>query len=337
MEYKKSVLVIVADDVNVTNEWKSFEDSLEMTTVYGINEAKEYFQNGQKKTDAILLCINREFDDQYALVEYISKDMEWCGVPVLVIADEYNAQAEQHFLELGVWNYVVRPCETTSLKLRLLNAIERSMAKPLERLRYLADYDVLTGIFNKNKFIEETRLLLDEYPDDKMTFVRMDIDRFQLINSFYGTEAGDEVLKFVAESVKNYVKKYSRVTYGRMEADVFAICLPYQDVCEALDQVYLIRNHFKKYPLEFDIVPAFGIYVIEDKALPIEIMLDRAKLAAKTIKGQYLNNYAFYTDDIGLALEEEQQIVNEMANELEKEQFTVYFQPKYNVKRRQPV
>ena len=28
-------------------------------------------------------------------------------------------------------------------------------------------------------------------------------------------------------------------------------------------------------------------------------MLDRAKLAAKTIKGQYLNNYAFYSDDIG--------------------------------------
>mgnify|MGYP002514165896 CR=1 FL=1 len=170
-----------------------------------------------------------------------------------------------------------------------------------------------------------------------MAFVRMDIDRFQLINAFFGTSVGDEVLRFVADSVKQYVTRFEKATYGRVEADVFGMCLRYEDVNSALKRIYAIRNHFKSYPLEFDIVPAFGIYVIEDKDIPIELMLDRAKLAAKTIKGQYLNNYAFYSDDIGLALEEEQQIVNEMANALEQEQFLVYFQPKYNVKSRQPV
>ncbi len=337
MEYRKSVLIIMASDVDATTDWGILEESFEIVKANGENEAKEYFQGEHKKTDAILLCINREVEESYSLVEFINRDADWCGVPVLVVADTYDAYTEQKFLTLGVWNYVVNTCETESIKLRLLNAIERSMAKPLERLRYLANYDVLTGIYNKNKFIDETRKLLDEYPDEKMAFVRMDIDRFQLINAFYGTKAGDEVLKYVAESVKNYVEKISMATYGRMEADVFAICLTYDDLKDGLDYVYAIRNHFKKYPLEFDIVPAFGIYVLEDKSLPIEIMLDRAKLAAKTIKGQYLNNYAFYTDDIGLALEEEQQIVNEMANALENEQFTVYFQPKYNVKSRQPV
>ena len=337
MEYRKSVLIIISDDVKNTPDWESMEDSIEVVLANGVEVAKEYFQSGLKKTDAVLLCVNKDLDEAFSLVEYINKDVDWCGVPVLVYSDVYDAYTEQKFLTLGAWNYMVNICEMESVKLRLLNAIERSMAKPLERLRYLADYDVLTGIYNKNKFIESTRMLLDENPDEKMAFVRMDIDRFQLINAFYGTKAGDEVLKFVAESVKNYVEKIDDATYGRMEADVFAICLKYADLKEGLDHVYAIRNHFKKYPLEFDIVPAFGIYVLEDKSLPIEIMLDRAKLAAKTIKGQYLNNYAFYTDDIGLALEEEQQIVNEMANALDKEQFTVHFQPKYSVKSRQPV
>lgn len=337
MEYRKSVLIIVADDVKSTFDWKNIEETLEVVTVHGPSAAREFFQRGQKKTDAILLCVNKNFEDGYSLVEYISRNVNWCGVPVLVVADEYNVESEQKFLTLGVWNYMAQPCDQHSVKLRLLNAIERSMAKPLEKLRYLADYDVLTGIYNKNKFMEVTRMMLDENPDEKMVFVRMDIDRFQLINSFFGTVAGDEVLKFMAESVKNYVSKYEKVTYGHMEADVFAMCLPYEDVKEAIDHVYVIRNHFKKYPLEFDIVPSIGLYVIEDKTLPIEIMLDRAKLAAKTIKGQYLNNYAFYTDDIGRALEEEQQIINEMVNALESEQFSVYFQPKYNVKSRQPV
>lgn len=336
MEYRKSVLIILAKDAKEECDWRVFENTYDVNIVKGMTETTAYL-TGDKKADAILLLVNEDMTDAYALVEELGRSVEWSGVPVLVLAEKYEVAAEQKFLAMGVWNYVVKPFDEESMKLRLVNAIGRSKAKSLERLHYLANYDVLTGIFNKNKFIEETRDMLDEHPDVKMAFVRMDIDRFQLINAFYGTSAGDEVLKFVAESVKNYVSKYEVVTYGRMEADVFALCLPYEDVKDALDHVYAIRNHFKSYPLEFDIVPAFGIYVIEDKELPIEIMLDRAKLAAKTIKGQYLNNYAFYTDDIGDALEEEQQIVNEMAHALETEQFAVYFQPKYNVKSRLPV
>ena len=336
MEYRKSVLIILAKDAKEECDWRVFENTYDVNIVKGMAETTAYLTS-DKKADAILLLVNEDMTDAYTLVEELGRSVEWSGVPVLVLAEKYEVTAEQKFLAMGVWNYVVKPFDEESMKLRLVNAIGRSKAKSLERLHYLANYDVLTGIFNKNKFIEETRDMLDEHPDVKMAFVRMDIDRFQLINAFYGTSAGDEVLKFVAESVKNYVSKYEVVTYGRMEADVFALCLPYEDVKDALDHVYAIRNHFKSYPLEFDIVPAFGIYVIEDKELPIEIMLDRAKLAAKTIKGQYLNNYAFYTDDIGDALEEEQQIVNEMAHALETEQFAVYFQPKYNVKSRLPV
>lgn len=336
MEYRKSVLIILAKDAKEECDWRVFENTYDVNIVKGMTETTAYLTS-DKKADAILLLVNEDMTDAYALVEELGRSVEWSGVPVLVLAEKYEVTAEQKFLAMGVWNYVVKPFDEESMKLRLVNAIGRSKAKSLERLHYLANYDVLTGIFNKNKFIEETRDMLDEHPDVKMAFVRMDIDRFQLINAFYGTSAGDKVLKFVAESVKNYVSKYEVVTYGRMEADVFALCLPYEDVKDALDHVYAIRNHFKSYPLEFDIVPAFGIYVIEDKELPIEIMLDRAKLAAKTIKGQYLNNYAFYTDDIGDALEEEQQIVNEMAHALETEQFAVYFQPKYNVKSRLPV
>lgn len=337
MEYRKSVLVVVAEDVKTTVNLETIEETFEVVAISGMEEAKEYLHSGQKKTDAILMYVNKGVEGAYSLVEYVNRDGEWCGVPALVIAESYDSISEQKFLTLGVWNYMTADCNAESVKLRLFNAIERSMAKPLEKLRYLADYDVLTGIYNKNKFVEETKILLAENPDEKMAFVRMDIDRFQLINAFYGTEEGDKVLKFMAETVKGFAKKYEKVSYGRLEADVFAICLPYDDAKETLDHVYAIRNHFKQYPLEFDIVPAFGVYVIEDKELPVEIMLDRAKLAAKTIKGQYLNNYAFYSDDIGLALEEEQQIVNEMANALENEQFVVYFQPKYNVKSRQPV
>ena len=337
MEYRRNILVIIADDVEETVSFNKLENSFDTAIVQGKVQALEYIQNRPKKADAILMVVNEKMESLYVLTEELSKNVDWCSVPIIVLAENYDAASEQKFLAYGAWNYVAKPYDMISVEMRLVNAIERSMAKPLEKLRYLANYDVLTGIYNKNKFIESTRDLLDECADEKMAFVRMDIDRFQLINAFFGTSVGDEVLRFVADSVKQYVTRFEKATYGRVEADVFGMCLRYEDVNSALKRIYAIRNHFKSYPLEFDIVPAFGIYVIEDKDIPIELMLDRAKLAAKTIKGQYMNNYAFYTDDIGSALKEEQQIVNEMSEALETEQFMVYFQPKYNVKSRQPI
>lgn len=337
MEYRKSVLAIVENGVSGENDFEQMKDTFDITFAEAESNIIEVLRIQQKKVDAVLICVSDNIPQAYDILEELSKSTDYSGVPVLVIAEKYDVSSEQKFLAMGVWNYMAKPCNFTSVKLRLMNAIDRSMAEPIERLRYLANYDVLTGIYNKKKFIEMTRNMLDENPNEKMAFVRMDIDRFQFINAFYGTEAGDKVLKFIATSLKNYAKEFGKITYGRMEADVFATCVKYDDLVEALKRVDVIKRHFNSYPLEFDIVPAFGIYVIEDTELPIELMLDRAKMAAKTIKGQYLNNYAFYTDDMGTALEEEQQIVNEMVNALETEQFLVYFQPKYNVKSKLPI
>ena len=162
MEYRKSVLIIKAEDIRTTVDWGILEEAFDVVIVDTMEMAKEYFVKGQKKTDAILMYVNKDVEEAYSLVEYVNRDGEWCGVPVLVMAEMYRGEVEQKFLTLGVWNYMAGFCEIESIKLRLLNAIDRSMAKPLERLRYLADYDVLTGIYNKHKFVEETKVLLAE-------------------------------------------------------------------------------------------------------------------------------------------------------------------------------
>lgn len=337
MESKKNVFVILGEDVDRPEDFALLEESYELLVTCGQAEVKEGLSSLSGKVDAILMLVKEELEESYAILEELMKSVQYSNVPILVLAEKYDVLSERKFLSMGVWNYQASPWDFVSVQMRLDNAISRSIAKPLERLRYLADYDVLTGIYNKTKFIEATREMLDENPEEKMVFVRMDIDRFQSINSFYGTKVGDNVLKFVAQSVKKHVKHYKKATYGRMEADVFAVCISYEDMQATMEKIGAIKRHFNNYPLEFDIVPAFGIYVIDDPELPVELMLDRAKLAAKTIKGQFLKNYAFYTDDMGAALEEEQQIINEMVHALETEQFTVYFQPKYNVKSKLPV
>ena len=66
--------------------------------------------------------------------------------------------------------------------------------------------------------------------------------------------------------------------------------------------------------------------------MPPETSFDRASLAAKTRKGDYVNNYAVYAEHMGEQLRREQEIVNSMSAALENEQFEVFFQPQIDLR-----
>ena len=57
MEYRKSVLVIVAEDVKATIDLGKIEESFDVIAVSGMDEAREYLNKGHKKTDAILMYV----------------------------------------------------------------------------------------------------------------------------------------------------------------------------------------------------------------------------------------------------------------------------------------
>ena len=92
-----------------------------------------------------------------------------------------------------------------------------------------------------------------------------------------------------------------------------------------------MRDILSRYPLDFDIVPIFGVYLIAGKKITPDHMYDRANLAAKHCKGNYIRNYAFYTRQMSQEIEKEQRIVNSMKSALENHEFVVFYQPKYGL------
>ncbi|MEG0322216.1 MAG: GGDEF domain-containing protein, partial [Oscillospiraceae bacterium] len=113
-----------------------------------------------------------------------------------------------------------KPYNPDIILFRLKNAIERSQLSALRELKYLSEYDALTGIYNKAKFFAVTRELLDAHPEEPFAFLRFDVDRFQLINSFFGTAEGDKLLIYIAEHMAQDLVRYPTATYGRIESDV---------------------------------------------------------------------------------------------------------------------
>ena len=267
------------------------------------------------------------------LLEIFHKDVRYQNIPVIAMLRGINDEIECKCLEYGVWDFMGKPYDPTIVRFRVKNVIERSQMRVDDELKYRAEYDVLTGILNKSKFFYNTRNMLNIFGTEDFAFIRIDIEKFQLINSFFGMDEGDHLLKYMADYLQNVEKEYRYITYGRIEADIFAVCFSYDNEKEITDFVKKFTNQMEKYPLDFDITPFFWIYLVKNRDLSINEMYDKANLASKNCKGNYIQNYFFYTKEMSEDIIKEQRIINNMKNALKNEEFVLYLQPKYELQR----
>lgn len=102
-------------------------------------------------------------------------------------------------------------------------------------LAWLADHDPLTNLFNRRRFSDELELILSwaeryERPGALLFF---DLDKFKYINDTSGHQAGDALLRMVADMLSNTVRT-NDIT-GRLGGDEFAIILPEVKVGDAIE------------------------------------------------------------------------------------------------------
>lgn len=206
-----------------------------------------------------------------------------------------------------------------------ITAIKNTM----DELRYQARYDELTGIYNRHTFYTETANLIHENPDKNYAIIHWDIARFKIINDLFGTAEGDKLLRYISHILYTLIDIDG--TFGRFDADIFAMCIEDKDN-SVEDIMNAINERLKDYPIDFEIVPCFGIYKVDrESGMTVSAMCDRANLAHRTVKGNYMNRYAVYNDKLRTDLVKEHEVTAEMNTALEEEQFEVYLQPKYNL------
>ena len=77
-----------------------------------------------------------------------------------------------------------------------------------KKVEYNANYDSLTGIYNRRKVIEKINELRDSLEEEDNYYISMiDIDNFKSINDLYGHNMGDNVLIKVAKTIKDSIKE----------------------------------------------------------------------------------------------------------------------------------
>ncbi|MEG2371653.1 MAG: response regulator [Hydrogenoanaerobacterium sp.] len=193
----KTILVVDDSIVSRAALVEILNDEYRVLEASDGQEALHLLEEHSAEFSAVMLDLVMPVIDGYDILKLLKNDIRYTNLPVVVITGDGSKANEKKALALGAWDFVSKPYNPQIIMFRLHNVIDRSQLSALKQLKYLADYDTLTGIYNKTKFFTATRDMIDANLGEHFVFLRFDVDRFQLINSFFGIAEGDRLFIFL--------------------------------------------------------------------------------------------------------------------------------------------
>jgi len=111
-----------------------------------------------------------------------------------------------------------------------------------EELRFLSVTDALTNVYNRRYFTKKLKEEIDRArrSGGKFSLIMLDTDHFKSINDRFGHNAGDRVLKNIAEMIQNRIRKTDYL--ARWGGEEFIILLPDTPVDEAAGLAEVLRE-----------------------------------------------------------------------------------------------
>ena len=162
---------------------------------------------------------------------------------------------------------------------------EKERAAVEEQLRYVADHDALTGLFNRRRLEEELERHFAHGRRYGMggALLLLDLDDFKRVNDGFGHRAGDRVLTAVAVVLRRRLRASDIV--ARFGGDEFAVLMPVGGASEASGLAELLATavHTDVTTPAGPLSASVGIALFEESASPDEI-LSRADDAMYTEK-----------------------------------------------------
>ncbi|MBR8177519.1 EAL domain-containing protein [Burkholderia ambifaria] len=205
-----------------------------------------------------------------------------------------------------------------------------------ERLGYLATHDVLTNLANRMLFEERLThaIVHAKRLGRKVAVMYLDLDRFKLVNDTLGHNAGDEVLKMVAERIVANVR--ANDTVARMGGDEFALVL--EEVDDVRDVGRVARKLLDEVGRAIDIVdrqifvtPSIGISIYPDDGTEAEDLILLADQAMYGAKSRGRNVFQFFESKMTSSAIEQLETLGELHRALEQNEFRLFYQPQYDL------
>jgi diguanylate cyclase (GGDEF)-like protein/PAS domain S-box-containing protein len=175
-----------------------------------------------------------------------------------------------------------------------------------ETTAYHANHDALTGLVNRRSFENTVQEALEVSRQNRMghALCFMDLDSFKIVNDTCGHQAGDELLRQLAQLFDSLVRKSD--VLARLGGDEFGVLLYKCSVAEALKLANQIRHEVENFQFlwkenRFTVGVSVGLVVVDDRWENIESLFSAADSACYIAKNEGRNRVVVYREGEGNA------------------------------------
>ena len=206
-----------------------------------------------------------------------------------------------------------------------------------QELRYLANYDALTGLPNRTLLSERIghAIIRARRGARKVALLFLDLDRFKHVNDSMGHATGDRMLKAAGSRLRQVVREGDSV--ARVGGDEFTIVL--EDIDSAAEAERVAEKVIAAFeePLELDTgqevvtSPSIGISLYPDHGQVPSDLLKFADTAMYQAKENGRKTYMVYTDAMDAAARLRATTVAALRKALERNELSLVYQPKLSL------
>ncbi len=194
-------------------------------------------------------------------------------------------------------------------------------------IKYLADHDPLTGLYNRRKL---TEILTKELKHNKNGAIfLLDIDDFKNINDILGHVYGDELLRRIANLIMDSVSE--NIIAFRFGGDEFLILLREEENHKIVEYAEKLLNIFKERvfidEIENNITVSLGIVKYPQDGKTIDDLLIKADIAMYSVKRSGKNRYLFFDEKMKEKFNKKIKIENMLRRAIKNEDFLLLYQP----------
>lgn len=223
---------------------------------------------------------------------------------------------------------------------RKVIGLERTIEERVQELlkvSHLLQYDALTELPNSTLLGDRLTqaIALGRRHDTQLAVMFIGLDRFKRINNALGYPVGDEVLQQVSRSLVATVRDSDSVfRYG---SDEFVIVLhdvqhpqQTQHIADKVLRTISATRHVAGHDLS--VTASLGISIYPNDSCNAVELIKHAETAMHTSKERGANDFSFYTKDMNLRAQRQQNLESAIRQALERDEFVLHYQPKLDLR-----
>ncbi|WP_458238313.1 bifunctional diguanylate cyclase/phosphodiesterase, partial [Pseudomonas sp. P5_A2_2] len=220
-------------------------------------------------------------------------------------------------------------------------SLAESLTEANRELTQLALHDTLTGLPNRMLLADRIDQAMSRAREEGGCFALMfiDLDGFKPVNDAFGHHTGDLLLREVALRLREDLR--SQDTLARIGGDEFVLLVQLSEQIDALNlaarQVGLIARAFRVAEHDLHISASVGIALYPGNGQSAHELLMNADAAMYHAKGAGKNGYSFFDASMNSNARKQLQLLQDLRNAVEQQEFSLYYQPKFDAANGRPV